>query len=100
MERRKAITAGLALAAILPLTGCLAKILQTGLDEQDAQEIVVLLKENGIDATAAREAGEKKESSSWTVKLKGGDQTVVQAWRVLRENGLPKHKDKGLSDVF
>jgi len=82
------------------LTGCLTHELQSELSEQDAQEIVVLLKDNGIDAFAARAIGEKKGEEKWTVSIRGGDQNLAHAWRVLEENGLPRQKDKGLEDVF
>ena len=91
---------GLLVALGLFLAGCLTQPLQTGLSEHDAQEIVVVLKENGLEATAQKEPGEKKEGATWMVKVKGGDQNLVLAWRVLRENGLPREKVKGLSDVF
>ncbi len=83
------------------LTGCLKQELQTGLSEQEAQEIIVLLKEHGLDAAREREVGgEQKEGPLWTVKVKGGDQNLVLAWRILQENGLPREKVKGLSEAF
>ena len=82
------------------LSGCVSHELQSDLSEQDAQEIVVLLKDNGIDAFAARSAGEKKGEEKWTVSIRGGDQNLARSWRVLQENGLPRQKDKGLEDVF
>ena len=82
------------------LSSCVTHELQTGLSEQDAQEIVVLLNEHNIEAYAARVAGEKKGEEKWSVMVRGGDQHLAQAWRVLRENGLPRQKDKGLEDVF
>ena len=90
----------LVLVLALMTTGCLKQHLQSGLTETEAQEIVVLLKEHGIDAATEREAGDEKEGSKWTVNVLGGDQNLVVAWRVLRENGLPREKEKGLSDVF
>jgi len=82
------------------LTGCVTHELQSDLTEQDAQEVVVLLKDNGIDAYAERSVGEKKGADKWTVTIRGGDQHLARAWRVLEENGLPRQKDKGLDDVF
>jgi type III secretion protein J len=96
----------LLLLTILPVllfTGCgmLSNHLHGGLSEQEAQEMVIVLKENGLDASAEHEVGEKKEGGgTWAVKVRGGDQNLVLAWRVLRENGLPKEKSKGLGDVF
>ena len=86
--------------SILGLSGCLRHELQTGLSEQDAQEIVVLLNENDIPASATKEAAEKKGEEKWSVMVLGGDQNLARAWRVLEENGLPRQKDKGLEDVF
>jgi len=74
--------------------------LQTSLTEEDAQEIVVLLNQNGIEASAIKAAGEKKGEESWSVVVHGGDQNLARAWRVLEENGLPRQKDRGLEDVF
>jgi type III secretion protein J len=87
-------------AALVLLNACVTHELQTGLTERDAQEIVVLLNENGIDASATKTAGEKKGEDKWTVAIRGGDQHLAAAWRVLQENGLPRQKDKGLEDVF
>jgi type III secretion protein J len=88
------------LSLTLFLAACMRHELQTGLTEQDAQEIVVLLNENGIDASAAKEVSEKKGEEKWSVLIRGGDQNLAQAWRVLQENGLPREKDKSLEDVF
>lgn len=82
------------------LSGCVTHSLQTDLSEQDAQEIVVLLNENGIEASAAKTPGEKKGEETWSVVIHGGDQNLARAWRVLEENGLPRQKDHGLEDVF
>jgi type III secretion protein J len=85
---------------LLLLSACVTHELQTDLSEQDAQEIVVLLNEHGIEASAARGVGEKKGEEKWSVVVRGGDQNLARAWRVLQENGLPREKDKSLEDVF
>jgi type III secretion protein J len=73
----------------------------SGLGEQDAQEIVVVLKENGLDAGAVRTAGgDRNTAPGWTVKVRGGSQNTVLAWRILQESGLPRQKVKGLEEVF
>lgn|GEM_PF-1396175 len=82
------------------LVACVTHSLRTGLTEQEAQEIVVLLNEHGIEASSVKAAGEKKGTESWTVVIHGGDQNLARAWRVLEENGLPRQKNKGLEDVF
>jgi type III secretion protein J len=89
----------LALALVLP--GCMSHEVASGLGEQDAQEIVVVLKENGLDAGAVRSAATDRDAGpSWTVSVRGGAQNTVLAWRVLEESGLPRQKVKGLEEVF
>lgn len=88
------------LGLTLLLSACVTHSLQTGLSEQDAQEVVVLLNENGIDSFATKGVSEKKGEEKWDVMIRGGDQNLAKAWRVLEENGLPRQKDKGLEDVF
>jgi type III secretion protein J len=88
------------LGLTLILSACVTHSLQTGLSEQDAQEVVVLLNENGIEAFATKGVSEKKGEEKWDVMIRGGDQNLARAWRVLEENGLPRQKDKGLEDVF
>lgn len=100
MRRRHLAKQIVLLTLTLFLTACMRHELQTGLTEQNAQEIVVLLNENGIDASAAKEVSEKKGEERWSVLIRGGDQNLAQAWRVLQENGLPREKDKSLEDVF
>lgn len=93
----------LMLALSLPLCGCLSSELQTGLTEPEAQEIVVMLKQNGIEAypvRAAAGAADHNAAPAWTVRVKGGDRNLMVAWQVLQENGLPRQRVKGLEEVF
>src|SRR5690349_5942345 len=91
----------LGLAMALLLTGCGNRDIASGLTEQDAQEMVVVLKESGIDAAAVRNAGgDRNAPPTWTVSVRGGSQNTVLAWRVLQENGLPRQKVKGFEEVF
>jgi type III secretion protein J len=82
----------------LLLSGCLKQELQTGLAEREAQEIIVILREQGIDA--AKAAVVKDQEESWTVYVRGGDQNLFPAWRILQERGLPRPQSQGLSEVF
>jgi type III secretion protein J len=96
----KAKLFGLAMLALV-LSGCMRHEVASGLGEQDAQEIVVVLKENGLDAAAVRSAtNDRNAAPSWTVTVRGGSQNTVLAWRVLEESGLPRQKVKGLEEVF
>jgi type III secretion protein J len=88
----------LCLIPIVVMLGC-AHPLESGLSERDAQEVVVTLRQHGIDAETQLDAADKK-GSSWDVEVKGGSDAVVEAWNLLRENGLPRDKQPGLSEVF
>jgi type III secretion protein J len=89
------------LACLLGLCGCLSRDLQSGLSEQDAQEIVVILKQNGLDAYLERQKGGDRDSApAWTVKVKGGSRNLLVALQVMQDNGLPRQKVKGMEEVF
>ncbi|HEY4048469.1 MAG TPA: hypothetical protein VGM27_16510 [Acidobacteriaceae bacterium] len=91
---------GLLLSAyLLLLAGC-SRQLESDLTENDAQQIVVLLRENGINATTELDPTAKKGTPAWLVNVRGQSDTVVRAWKILSENGLPREKVKGLDDVF
>lgn len=89
----------LLVAILIGLTGCLKNELQGGLNEHEAQEIIVLLKMNGLDASRELVA-HGKEAATYTVSVRGGNQNLVLAWRILQENGLPRQRVKGLEEVF
>jgi type III secretion protein J len=89
------------LAFLFPLCGCLSRDLQSGLTEQDAQEIVVMLKQNGLEAYPVREtASDHDTAPAWTVRVKGGGRNLLVAWQIMQDNGLPRQKLKGLEEVF
>jgi type III secretion protein J len=91
-----------AIATLLLISaGCRNRDVASGLNEQDAQEIVVVLKQNGIDAAASKNSGGDRDApATWTVATRGNSQEMVLAWRILQENGLPRQKVKGLEEVF
>ena len=81
------------------LAGC-TRQLDTGLSQQEAQEMVVILRQNGISAYAEVESSSKGESPTWQVRIPGNNDQLAAAWNVLRANGLPREKAPGLSQVF
>jgi type III secretion protein J len=90
-----------AILLTLGLCACASREVASGLSEQDAQEIVAVLKEGGVDAVPLRVAGSDRNAApSWAVKMRGGEQNSVLAWRILKENGLPRQQVKGLEEVF
>jgi type III secretion protein J len=86
-------------ALMISLAGCVSRQVESGLTQQDAQQIAVLLKDNGISAKIQLEHG-KKEGNSWEVLVRGGADQAVEAWKVLHANGLPREKAKGLEEVY
>jgi type III secretion protein J len=89
----------LPLLLMIVLAACTHKI-EVGLSEREAQEIVVTLRESGIDAYAEPDSLGKKDNALWQVKIRGGGEQTVTAWKILREHGLPHEKVEGLDDVF
>jgi type III secretion protein J len=101
MKRERNIAVLILMAVLLPLAACLSRDLQSGLSEQEAQEIVVVLKQSGLEAYPVREAAADHDAGpAWTVRVKGGSRNLLLAWQVLQDNGLPRQKVKGLEDVF
>lgn len=75
------------------LAGC-KKELYTGLSEQDVNEMVVALLENGVDASKETMDGGK----NWKLDV-DGDQ-LVRSMEVLRARGLPRSKFDDLGNLF
>jgi type III secretion protein J len=75
----------------LGLTGC-NTMLQGGLDEREANQMMLVLAEAGIDA------GKTGQGSDWSVEVGTGDHT--RAWRALRAAGLPRPRHTGFLEVY
>lgn len=73
--------------------------LASGLSEAEAREIIVLLQDHGISADL-QEVVKERSAPTYTVEVMGGGPSVVQAWRVMQDNGLPRKKANGLEDVY
>ena len=85
----------LAAAAALALAGCAGEEVLHGLDEPQANEVLVALDEGGIRGTKAREDG---VDAGWTVSVPGADASSAQ--RVLSERALPRARPAGFGEVF
>jgi type III secretion protein J len=81
------------LAAVLP--GCAGEEILHGLEERQANEVLVALDERGIAASKAREDGGEER---WRVEVASGD--AARAHRVLAERDLPRARAPGFADVF
>jgi type III secretion protein J len=84
------------LASLSLLALCACEIqLQHNLPEQDANDIYVLLTENGISATKVREEGGNEP----TFGIKVAKQDATQAAKLLKENSLPRQMQSGFAGI-
>ncbi|MDL1871323.1 hypothetical protein FBR05_03865 [Deltaproteobacteria bacterium PRO3] len=77
------------------LAGCGQETLQQGLTEQDATEILVVLYQNGINATKV--LTESSEGATYSVTVP--KDSIQNARRILVENNLPKKKELGSEGI-
>jgi len=95
MRRVPSLVRALAIAALAAalLAGC-SKQLYAQLSEPDANDLMRVLIEAGIDASKSSPDGGK----SWTVSVDGAD--FARSTEVLRAHGLPHQKYTSLGDLF
>jgi type III secretion protein J len=84
----------LVLAMMLGCIGCSAEIYH-GLDEPEANEMVVVLEQHGIDADKARDPS---GDNTWLVEVPEGQR--VEAWRILEREGLPRPDVEGFGQFY
>lgn len=87
--------AALAAALALALSGCAREELLHGLDERQANEVLVALDEGGVAAWKAREDGADER---WRVDVDRGD--GARAQRLLAARELPRARPPGVAEVF
>lgn len=85
----------LLLALAAALSGCGGEELLHGLDEPQANEVLVALDEGGLAATKRREEG---SDGQWMVAV--GAHDAARAHRVLAERELPRPRPPGFGEVF
>lgn len=85
------------LLVVLPLTvgACADEELLHGLDEGQANEILVALDEGGLSGRKLREDG---ADGRWIVAVPGRD--AARGQRLLAERALPRPRPPGFGDVF
>ena len=77
------------------LAGCGQETLQQGLSEQDATEILVVLSQNGVNATKVKT--ESSEGATYSITV---PKDIIQnARRILVENNLPKVRELGSEGI-
>lgn len=95
MQLRKTCLVFVLLSLVFLGLGCKQAINQD-LTEDQANEMLVVLDQNGIHGEKALIPGGETPKFSITV----GQRDASQAWQVLRENDLPKPAKRGFSEVF
>jgi type III secretion system YscJ/HrcJ family lipoprotein len=78
------------------LASCGKVELYQNLSEEDANEILVLLSENGIKPTKKKEV--KQNEVTYTIEVSEGD--MVKARSLLLQHNLPRRKELGLTGVY
>ena len=83
------------LALVLVLTACGQENLYQDLSERDANEILVVLYQSGIDARKVRLEG--TQDVTYTIQVPKNE--IKDARRILVANNLPKRKELGFSGI-
>lgn len=76
------------------LIGC-GEPLQHGLEEPEANAMVVALNQNGVDAQKIRDPG---DDDRWAVEVPSARR--VEAWTVLEREGFPRPEGGGFEDFY
>jgi len=80
---------------VLFLMACQESVLLQGLDQKNANDVLVMLSKNGVKAT--REAVTKQQQTTYTLKVDSAD--GARARELLVVNNLPREKELGLSGI-
>ncbi len=92
---RKTLLLVTLLAATTIIQSCSKELLHA-VQEEQANDIIAVLSEYGIQAEKVADG--RQESSSYNIVVQESDYKA--AWNILKENGLPREKIRGLSDVY
>jgi type III secretion protein J len=84
----------LVFGAVFLLAACSESIYH-GLEERDANEMVVVLEQHGIDATKSRDPA---ADEAWLIEVPPAQSG--EAWRVLQEEGLPRREVSGFDKFY
>lgn len=94
------------LGLLVLTTACGQKAVANASSEDEANEMLDVLREEGLEADkqeVAPEDGSGNERKQWRVVIDDGwfgNDNVARAVRVLRDNGLPRPVDKGFEGAY
>lgn len=96
MRKRHVICAAIAVIVLVTLVSCGGIALYQNLSEEDANEILVLLNENGIKAKKQTEV--RQNETFWSVVVP--DRDMARARELLMQHNLPRKRELGLTGVY
>ncbi len=82
-------------SVLLLLAGCAGEELLHGLDEPQANDVLVALEEEGVPGEKRRADG---SDGGWTVTVPSGD--TARARRILSDRELPRARAQGFAELF
>lgn len=95
MNKKKIFIFSLLLVPYVFLFGCGGTELQHGLTEEQANEVLVVLQQSGIEAEKVLEAG---EHPTWAISVPSA--SASKAWKVMKDHDLPRAPQQGFAETF
>lgn len=96
MKNKRLLLGAVALLIVVTFVACGGVALYQDLSEEDANEIMVLLNENGIKAVKKKEV--RQNEIFWSVVV--GNSEMARARELLMQHNLPRHRELGLTGVY
>lgn len=95
MKTKQHLVVFLILSLAFVYTGCRGTELQHGLSEEQANEVLVVLQQSGIEAKKVREEG---EVPTWMIEVPA--KMAEKSWKVMKQHDLPRPPGKGFAETF
>jgi len=95
MKTKELLVICLVLSLAFVCAGCGLTELQHGLNEGQANEVLVVLQQSGIEAKKVREEG---EIPTWMIEVPA--KMAEKSWGVMKQHDLPRPPGKGFAETF
>jgi type III secretion protein J len=95
MKRSKIAAFFVLIFPLMFFYACGGTELQHGLTEDQANEVLVVLQQNGVDASKVLEPG---EHPTWAISVPS--QMAAKSWKVMKDHDLPRAPQQGFSETF